>query len=73
VDRTLAERVTDETQSDDEEARALEVARSRVSRLRGLDPPVARRRLLGFLLRRGYEGETARTAARRVLEEEEAG
>jgi regulatory protein len=73
VDRALAERVTAETQSDDEEARAIEVARSRVGRLKNLDPPVARRRLLGFLLRRGYEGETARTAARRVLEEEEAG
>ncbi|HEV3475762.1 MAG TPA: regulatory protein RecX [Actinomycetota bacterium] len=72
VDRALAERVTEETQSEDEEKRAIEVARARVSRLRGLDPPVARRRLLGFLLRRGYEGETARSAARRVLEEEDA-
>jgi regulatory protein len=73
VDRALAEQITEETQADDEEARAVEVARARVGRLRNLDPPVARRRLLGFLLRRGYEGETARLAARRVLEEEGVG
>lgn len=73
VDRALAEQVTEEAQPGDEEARALEVARARVGRLRGLDPPVARRRLLGFLLRRGYDGQAARSAARRVLEEEGVG
>ena len=52
---------------DDEEARAEEVARARLRRLSGLAPEVAYRRLLGFLQRRGYDGETARAVCRRVL------
>lgn len=72
VDRGLAERIVEETQSGDEEERALEVARGRLGRLRNLAPEVARRRLLSFLLRRGYDGEVARAACRRVLEEEGA-
>jgi regulatory protein len=67
VDPRLAERVVDESAPADEEARAEEVARSRVNRLAGLDQASAHRRLLSFLLRRGYEGDTARAAVRRVL------
>ncbi|MBI2237794.1 MAG: RecX family transcriptional regulator [Actinobacteria bacterium] len=52
----------------DEEARALELARTRAARLRGLEPGVAFRRLASFLLRRGYDGEVARRAARAALE-----
>jgi regulatory protein len=70
VDRGLAEQIVEETQSGDEEERAMEVARGRLGRLRNLSPEVARRRLLSFLLRRGYDGEVAREACRRVLEEE---
>ena len=69
VDRGLAERIVEETQPGDEEERALEVARGRLGRLGNLSPEVARRRLLSFLLRRGYDGDVARAACRRALEE----
>jgi regulatory protein len=52
----------------DEEARALELARSRVSRLHALPPERAYARLVGFLARRGYPPSLAREAARRALE-----
>jgi len=52
---------------DDEEARAEEVARQRVTRLAGLDRETAYRRLLGFLLRRGFDPAAARAACNRVL------
>jgi len=51
----------------DEEARADALAASRAGRLRGLDPDVAFRRLVGFLARRGYAPSTARAAASRAL------
>lgn len=69
VARDLAERAVEEVDPGDEEDRALEVARRRASRLSALDPGTAYRRLLGFLQRRGYGGETARTAARKAVEE----
>ena len=67
VSRDVAERVVEAATPDDAEARAEEVARGRLSRLGALDEATAYRRLLSFLLRRGYDGETARNAARRVL------
>jgi SOS response regulatory protein OraA/RecX len=51
----------------DEEARALELARSRVSRLGALDAPAAYRRLVPFLQRRGYGAGTAHRAASQAL------
>jgi regulatory protein len=72
VDRDLAERVVDELAPEDEEDRALEVARARLTRLRALDPATVRRRLLDYLLRRGFDGEAARAACRRLFEAEEA-
>jgi regulatory protein len=51
----------------DEDARAAELARSRVSRLSGQPPEVAYRRLVSFLARRGYEGAVARRAAASAL------
>lgn len=63
----VAERAVDELGPADEEARAEELARSRIGRLRGLDEPTAHRRLLSYLLRRGYDGHVARAAARRAL------
>ncbi|MGH2589597.1 MAG: regulatory protein RecX [Actinomycetota bacterium] len=47
----------------DEEARALELARSRLSRLGALDVSAAYRRLVPFLRRRGYGAGTAHRAA----------
>ncbi len=46
-----------------EEARALELARSRAARMATSPPDKAFRRLVGFLVRRGYRGATARWAA----------
>jgi regulatory protein len=69
VARDLAERAVDEASGEDEEARAEELARSRLGRLRSLPPEAAYRRLLGFLQRRGYSGETARAACRRAIGE----
>ncbi len=54
----------------DEEARALALARARASRLRGLERETAFRRLVSFLIRRGYDGAVARQAAREALEVE---
>jgi len=50
-----------------EQDRADRVAESRVSRLEGLDPQAAFQRLYGFLARRGYPPDVARSAARRAL------
>ena len=56
----------------DEEARALDLARSRLTRLRGVPPERAFARLAGLLGRRGYSPGTARRAARLALEVHEA-
>jgi regulatory protein len=69
VARDLAERAVEEASGEDEEARAEELARSRVGRLKSLPSEAAYRRLLGFLQRRGYSGEVARAVCRRVMEQ----
>lgn len=51
----------------DELPAALALARKRVQALRGLDPLTQRRRLAGFLQRRGYDWEVVRTALDTVL------
>ena len=57
-----------EEASDDEEARAGALARSRASRLTGVEPARAFSRLTSLLMRRGYGPEIARRAARQALE-----
>jgi regulatory protein len=52
---------------EDEEERALELAASRAGRLGRLDPAKAFARLSSLLVRRGYDGDVARRAARRAL------
>jgi regulatory protein len=52
---------------DDEEQRALALARSRATRMHGVDPAKAFDRLVGLLARRGYGHEVARWAARSAL------
>jgi regulatory protein len=69
VARDLAEQAVEEAAGEDEEARAEELARSRLRRLTNLSPEAAYRRLLSFLQRRGYSGEIARAACRRALGE----
>lgn len=67
VDRSVAERAVAEVGWEDEEARAEEVGRGRLPRLEGLPREAARRRLMGFLLRRGFDPEVARTVCARLL------
>jgi regulatory protein len=67
VDRSVAEQAVAEAGWEDEEARAEEVGRARLPRLAGLPPQSARRRLMGFLLRRGFEPEVARAVCARLL------
>lgn len=71
VDRELAERIADDVNPEDEAERAVEVATRRLPRLQGLDPETRRRRLVDFLMRRGYDPETARSACLRAMAEEE--
>lgn len=54
---------------DDDDERALEFARSKVSGMTGLEYDTALRRLHGQLARRGYGGSAAMNAARTALDE----
>ena len=57
---------------DDERGRARELARAKASRMAGVDGRKAFTRLTGLLMRRGYDPETAREAAREALDLEAA-
>ena len=52
---------------DDELAKATELALQRVRQFSKLDQATAERRLVGFLSRRGYSGQTVREACREAL------
>ncbi|MBL0939776.1 MAG: RecX family transcriptional regulator [Gemmatimonadaceae bacterium] len=67
--RVAAEAVAEAVEADDfDEASACQaVAVKRARSLAGLEPEVAMRRLLAFLLRRGYGGQIARQAAKEAL------
>lgn len=67
--RTVREAIDEATQLDgfDEGVACRTAAEKRVRSLRGLEPQVAERRLLGFLLRRGFTASLARAEVRRVL------
>jgi regulatory protein len=74
VDRDVATAVLAELdQEGDEDARALELAEARASRLQSLPPEAALRRLTQFLMRRGHGPSTARDAASRALGLDRAG
>ena len=67
IESSLAEAVSKGAPDDDEE-RAAELARSRVTRLSGVSPEKAFARLSSLLMRRGYGPQIARSAARKALE-----
>jgi regulatory protein len=67
VGRETIERTLTELEAGDEEDRALELARARITRLGALDRQSAYRRLVPFLQRRGYAAGDARRAASRAL------
>jgi regulatory protein len=64
VARTVAEESGD---AEEEETRALDLARSRATRLVNVPPAVAFQRLSSHLVRRGYDSSVARHAARVAL------
>lgn len=53
---------------DDEAARALEIAVKRAGQLSSYDHETAKRRLSGFLMRRGYSGQVVSNAVNAALE-----
>jgi regulatory protein len=53
----------------DEEERALSFARIKLERMKGLDKETAKRRLAGFLQRKGYAGEVVYDVVRKAFEE----
>lgn len=63
AERVVAERLADE----DARVWALEAARERLPRLRGLERETARRRLFGYLQRRGFDASEALGATDEVL------
>ena len=65
IDVVLAEQAEDEYTAAD---RLLEVAEDRARKLGSLAYPVAERRLIAFLMRKGYSGSSVRAAARTALE-----
>jgi SOS response regulatory protein OraA/RecX len=65
VDRATIDEMTADL--GDEEARAEELARTRLGRLSTLEHDAAYRRLSGFLIRRGYDGSVAHRVTARVL------
>jgi regulatory protein len=52
---------------DDEQSRATELAVKRAPQLRSLDSETAKRRLSGFLMRKGYSGSVVRAAVDEAL------
>ncbi len=57
-----------ESESVDDAARCEEAAHKRARQLRGVDRTTAQRRLIGFLMRRGFSGDLVFASARRALD-----
>jgi SOS response regulatory protein OraA/RecX len=71
VDRNEIDRAVQAAGDDAHRAEAL--AEKLASKLRDREPLTAQRRILGQLLRRGYDHATARAAIARALERTEGG
>jgi len=70
IDRTAAERVVDDVLMEEEVTEASlvrDVAAARLRRLRGLDPDTAKRRLSGYLARRGFAAGDIRDIVRELV------
>jgi regulatory protein len=67
--KTVSDAVADAVREDgfDERAACVAVASKRARTLKSDDPVAAKRKLLGFLLRRGYGGSIARSVVQEVL------
>lgn len=64
VAQSIIERATAEISVEDEIRRASDLARAKVAKMSGLDSQVARRRLQGYLARRGFSGQVISSAMR---------
>jgi regulatory protein len=69
IDQLLIEDALVEIDSESELARATELAIARIRRMNGLEADVLKRRLAGFLGRKGYSGSVVGTATRIALAE----
>ena len=69
VDREIVREAIDAAELD-ETGSALELGRAKLRTYAGLEPPVVRRRLGGYLARRGYDVETVRRVLARLIDED---
>lgn len=67
VDRETAELVLAEVKTEDEKKLALQIAQKQSKKYKNLPAHVAKRRLHGFLARRGFESETILQVIEKVL------
>ena len=61
IDKTTVDRVLAGIHDSEETNIALQLARKQVKRYQSLAPEVAKRRLHGFLVRRGFDYETVQS------------
>ena len=71
IDQAIIDDALSEIADDDELQRALELAHKRAPQLRGLDDQTARRRLAGYLARKGYGSDVLRAAMSSVFDGDE--
>ena len=69
IDKATVDRVLAGIDSAEETNMALQLARKQAKRYQSLPPQAAKRRLHGFLLRRGFDYETIQSIIERVLTE----
>ncbi len=67
IDRETAEQVVATVETADEQESALRIAERRVKQYKRLPLPVAKRRLHGFLARRGFSTETVRYVMEQIF------
>jgi regulatory protein len=67
VDQQHIDAALEQIDDDDEQSRATELAVRRAPQMRSLDGETAKRRLTGFLMRKGYSGSVVRTAVDEAL------
>ena len=68
IEESIIEELLSEISEVDEVERAQVLLEKRKARYSGLDGQVARRRMTGFLARRGFGSQTTRVVVKRVLE-----
>ncbi|MEO7121550.1 MAG: regulatory protein RecX [Lacisediminihabitans sp.] len=67
IEQQHIDQALEQVDDDDEQSRASELALRRVPQMHSLDAETAKRRLTGFLLRKGYAGSVVRTAVDEAL------